>query len=56
MITGVGELIVRVRASVPVPFALVAPKVTVKVPVSVGVPLIAPVLVLTARPEGNPVA
>ena len=56
MITGTGGLIVMVRVNVPVPVALVAPIVTVKVPGVVGVPLMAPVLVFTLSPLGSPVA
>ena len=47
-----------VRASVaePVPAALVALSVTLKLPAAVGVPEIRPVVVLTDSPGGNPVA
>jgi hypothetical protein len=49
--------IVRVRVAVPVPALLVALNETVDVPPApVGVPEITPVLVLTARPAGSPVA
>jgi hypothetical protein len=46
------------RASVaePVPAALVALSVTLKLPAVVGVPEIRPVVVLTDSPEGKPVA
>jgi hypothetical protein len=47
---------VRESVAVVVPPAFVAPIVTLEVPVAVGVPLIAPVLVLTLKPAGNPVA
>ena len=58
VITG-GEpagLTVRVRVAVPVPLALMAFKVTALVPDAVGVPVIAPLAVLTDRPDGSPVA
>ena len=40
----------------PVPLALMALMVTLLVPVALGVPVIAPVLVFTDNPEGRPVA
>ena len=40
----------------PVPLELIALIVAVLVPVAVGVPLIAPVLVFTLRPPGSPLA
>ena len=40
----------------PVPPALVALIVTLDVPAAVGVPVIAPVEVLTLKPAGRPVA
>ena len=54
--TGVGGLIVKVNVWLPVPPALVALVVTVYVPAVVGVPEINPVLVLTLKPAGSPVA
>ena len=51
-----GGLIVRVSVAVPVPPALVALSVTDEVPAVVGVPEIAPAVVLTVRPEGSPEA
>ena len=56
LITGVGALIVKARVAEPVPLGLIAPKVTVDVPVAVGVPVMAPVEVLIDNPAGNPVA
>jgi hypothetical protein len=57
VITGVGGgLIVIVRVALPVPPALVALMVTVKVPEAVGVPEINPVEVFTVKPAGNGVA
>jgi hypothetical protein len=53
---GTGTVIVSVRVAVPVPPLLVALNVTVEVPAAVGVPEINPVAVITASPEGNPVA
>ena len=45
------------RVAVPVPVALVAERVTLKVPAAtLGVPEIAPVVVLMERPPGRPVA
>lgn len=46
-------LTVRARVAAPAPFALVAPIATLVVPVTVGVPLITPVEVLTERPAGS---
>jgi len=52
---GSDKLIVRV--AVPVPAALVAERVTLKVPAAtLGVPEIRPLLVLMERPPGRPVA
>ena len=48
--------IVSVRVAFPVPPALVALKVTVEVPATVGVPEINPVPLFTDSPVGNPVA
>jgi hypothetical protein len=57
VITGVGGgLMVMVRVALPVPPALVARMVTVKVPAVVGVPEICPVEVFTVKPVGNGVA
>lgn len=56
VITGAGGLIVIVRVIVPVPPAFVAPKTTADVPVTVGIPVIAPVEELILRPAGNPAA
>ena len=47
---------VRVNVPVPVPLAFVALKATVEAPAVVGVPVMAPVEVLTLRPVGKPVA
>ena len=48
---------VRTSVAVPVPVALVAERVTLKVPAATfGVPEITPVLVLMERPPGRPVA
>jgi hypothetical protein len=44
---------VIVRVAVPVPDMLLAPIVTLVSPEAEGVPVIAPVLVLTERPFGN---
>ena len=49
-------MMVRVSVALPVPPALVALMVTVYVPAVVGVPEISPVLVLTVKPAGSPVA
>ena len=54
--TGGGWLIVKLSVAVPVPPLLVALRATLNVPVTVGVPEINPVPVLTERPSGNPVA
>ena len=47
---------VMVSVAVPVPEAFVALSVTTETPATVGVPLIAPVVVLRVRPSGRPVA
>ena len=47
---------VSVNVAVPVPDAFVAPIVTELVPLAVGVPVIAPVEVLTDKPLGKPLA
>ena len=47
----------RVRFAVPVPVALAAERVMVKVPAAMlGVPEMSPLVVLTERPAGSPVA
>ena len=56
MIAGAGTAMVSVRVALPVPPLLVAPRVTVEVAAAVGVPEISPVVALTDRPAGNPVA
>ena len=56
VMTGGGVLIVIISVAVPVPPELVALMVTGYVPAVVGVPEINPVLVLTVKPEGSPVA
>ncbi len=54
--TGACGLTVIVSVVVPVPPGFAAPMVTEEVPVAVGVPVIAPVVVLTESPVGSPVA
>ena len=54
--TGAERVTVRVRVAVPVPDPLVALRATVDVPAAVGVPEIKPVVGLTERPAGSPVA
>ena len=56
VITGTAGFTVKLSVALPVPPAFVALKVTVEVPVAVGVPEITPVLLLTDSPAGNPVA
>ena len=52
-----GDIRSRTRVAVPVPVVLVAERVTLKVPAAtLGVPEIAPVVVLMERPPGRPVA
>ena len=48
--------IVRTKVAVPVPAAFVALIVVFVVPAAVGVPEMRPLLVLTLKPDGNPVA
>jgi hypothetical protein len=55
-ITGGTPVKVMVKVAVPVPPVLVALIVALKVPETDGVPLIRPVVVLTLRPVGNPLA
>src|SRR5437899_10647633 len=54
--TGVAAVIVTASVWGPVPPALVALTVTVEAPALVGVPVMSPVVALSARPAGNPVA
>ena len=49
-------MIVRVNVALPVTPEVVALIVTVYVPAVVGVPEINPVVLLTLKPEGSPVA
>ncbi len=55
-VTGRPAAIVKLSDAVPVPVALVALSVTDVVPLVEGMPEITPVLVLTLRPSGSPVA
>ena len=48
--------IVMVRVADPVPTAFLALMVTLDVPAAVSVPLMTPLLVITVRPAGRPVA
>ena len=48
--------IVRTKVALPVPPALVAEIVTLLVPAALGVPMIAPVELLTLKPAGKPLA
>jgi hypothetical protein len=52
---GVGKIVIE-RDAVPVPAGLEALIVVSNTPVTVGIPLIIPLLVFTLRPEGSPVA
>ena len=52
---GVGSTVIT-KVAEPVPPAFVALMLTLVVPVALGVPVMAPLLVLTLRPAGNPVA
>jgi hypothetical protein len=52
----VPALMASVSVAFPVPLAFVALRVTEEVPAVVGVPLMSPVVVLTERPAGSPVA
>ena len=52
---GVGNTVIT-KVALPVPPALLALIVTLLVPVTVGVPLIRPVLALKLSPAGRPVA
>ena len=57
VIAGAGGLTtVNVSVAVPVPLTLVAPMVMAETPVAFGVPVMAPLLVFTDSPDGNPVA
>jgi hypothetical protein len=53
--TGAAATVI-VRAFVPEPVALVALRVTAEVAAVVGVPEITPLVALTVRPAGSPVA
>jgi hypothetical protein len=50
------DAMVRANVAEPVPAALVALIVTLKLPAAVGVPEMTPVVVLTDSPAGKPVA
>ena len=52
---GVGSTVMT-KVPNPVPPALLALMLTLVVPVALGVPVMAPLLVLTLRPAGNPLA
>ena len=52
----IGAATVRVNCFDPAPKALLAKIATVNGPVAVGVPLITPVVVLTVKPVGKPMA
>jgi hypothetical protein len=54
--TGSAAAMERVKVALPVPLLLAAQRVTVEVAAAVGVPEISPVVLLTVRPAGNPVA
>jgi hypothetical protein len=54
--TGAAATIVIVRLLVPDPAALLALRVTAEFAAAVGVPEITPLVALTVRPAGNPVA
>ena len=56
MITGTGGNTLIVKVALHVPLTLFALIVGLKEPVTVGVPLINPVLALTLKPLGNPLA
>jgi hypothetical protein len=56
VLTGIPEARVIVKFKLPVPDALVAPKVTLTTPLTDGVPVIAPVEVFIESPAGKPVA
>jgi hypothetical protein len=56
VIAGTGGAIAIANVALPVPVALVALNVTADAPAAVGVPEITPVLVLTFKPGGNPLA
>jgi hypothetical protein len=55
-VAGVAAVTVRVRLLVPEPAEFIALKVMVEVAAAVGVPEITPLVALTVRPAGNPVA
>ncbi len=55
LMTGNGAFTVIVNVAVPEPVAFVAVNVTGKLPVTVGVPEIAPVVALMVNPVGRPV-
>ena len=54
--TGSAAAMVSVKVTLPVPPLLIALRVTVEVAAPVGVPEINPVVLLTVKPAGNPVA
>ena len=53
---GNGGEMINPSVAVPVPVALIAPRATLNVPVSAGVPEINPLSASRASPSGNPAA
>ena len=56
VITGMAGATVRTNVAIPLPAALVAVSCTDEVPAEVACPEMAPVVALSARPAGRPVA
>ena len=56
VMTGADTAIFSVKVALPVPLLFVALRVTVEVPAAVGVPVMEPLALFTARPAGKPVA
>ena len=56
VMTGTGTAIARESTALPVPALLVAPIVISKLPDTLGVPLITPVVELNFKPAGRPLA
>jgi hypothetical protein len=56
LMTGGPTVMVKTTGSEPVPAPLVAVRVALKVPVTAGEPVMAPVAVFTVSPGGRPVA
>ena len=56
LVTVILGAMANAKTALPVPEELVAPRLTEKFPNAVGLPLIRPVVALTVKPGGSPLA